>query len=42
MFLQPGDKALRDLISGVIVDSGNDAAVTLATYIAEPKMLLSV
>lgn len=35
MFLKPGSMvSVRDLISGVIVDSGNDAAVTLATYIA--------
>ena len=41
MFLQPGDKiSVRDLISGVIVDSGNDA-VTLATYIAGTQNILS-
>lgn len=35
MFLKPGDKiTVRNLISGIIVDSGNDAAVTLATHIA--------
>lgn len=35
MFLKPGDKVkLRDLISGTIVESGNDAAVTLAVHIA--------
>lgn len=35
MFLKPGDKiAIKDLIPGIIVDSGNDAAVTLATHIA--------
>jgi D-alanyl-D-alanine carboxypeptidase (penicillin-binding protein 5/6) len=35
MFLKPGQTvAVQDLISGIIVASGNDAAVTLATYIA--------
>ncbi len=35
MFLKPNDKvSVEDLISGVVVDSGNDAAVTLATAIA--------
>ncbi len=35
MFLKPGDQvAVRDLISGIIVDSGNDAAVTLALHLA--------
>lgn len=35
MFLKPGDKVtVRNLISGIIVESGNDAAVTLATHIA--------
>ncbi|APS58355.1 D-alanyl-D-alanine carboxypeptidase [Piscirickettsia salmonis] len=33
MFLKPGSQvAVKDLIQGIIVDSGNDAAVTLATY----------
>jgi len=35
MFLKPGDQvSVRDLISGIIVASGNDAAVTLALHIA--------
>lgn len=35
MFLKPGTQvSVRDLISGIIVDSGNDAAVTLALHIA--------
>ena len=35
MFLQPKEQvSVRNLISGVLVDSGNDAAVTLATNIA--------
>ena len=35
MFLKPhASVSVKDLISGIIVDSGNDAAVTLATYIA--------
>jgi D-alanyl-D-alanine carboxypeptidase (penicillin-binding protein 5/6) len=35
MFLKPNEKVkLQDLISGVIVDSGNDAAVTIATAVA--------
>jgi len=35
MFLKPGQTVtVRDLISGIIVASGNDAAVTLANYIA--------
>ncbi len=35
MFLKPGAQvAVRDLISGIIVDSGNDAAVTLALHMA--------
>jgi len=35
MFLKPGQQvSVQDLISGILVDSGNDAAVTLATYIA--------
>ncbi|MDO8954198.1 MAG: D-alanyl-D-alanine carboxypeptidase family protein [Gammaproteobacteria bacterium] len=35
MFLKPGQiVSVQDLISGILVDSGNDAAVTLATYIA--------
>lgn len=35
MFLKPGNKVtVRNLISGIIVDSGNDAAVTLATHVA--------
>jgi len=35
MFLKPRQQVkVRDLISGIIVDSGNDAAVTLAQYIA--------
>ncbi|NCX94419.1 MAG: D-alanyl-D-alanine carboxypeptidase [Gammaproteobacteria bacterium] len=34
MFLKPGDKVkLQDLILGTIVDSGNDAAVTIATLL---------
>lgn len=34
MFLKPHQKVtVQDLISGIIVDSGNDAAVTLATYL---------
>ncbi|WP_235602934.1 D-alanyl-D-alanine carboxypeptidase family protein [Piscirickettsia litoralis] len=33
MFLKPGSQvSVKELIQGVIVDSGNDAAVTLATY----------
>ncbi|MCF6766759.1 D-alanyl-D-alanine carboxypeptidase [Thiotrichales bacterium 19S11-10] len=35
MFLKPGEEVtVKDLLEGVIVASGNDAAVTLATYIA--------
>ncbi|GAA0469450.1 MULTISPECIES: serine-type D-Ala-D-Ala carboxypeptidase DacD [Tatumella] len=35
MFLKPGDKiSVRDLSRGVIVDSGNDACVALADYVA--------
>ncbi len=35
MFLKPNEKVkLQDLIYGVIVDSGNDAAVTIATTVA--------
>lgn len=35
MFLKPGSYvSVKDLIQGVIVESGNDAAVTLANYIA--------
>ncbi|MCF6766299.1 D-alanyl-D-alanine carboxypeptidase [Thiotrichales bacterium 19S3-7] len=35
MFLKPGSKvSVKDLLEGVIVASGNDAAVTLATYVA--------
>lgn len=35
MFLKPGQEvSVRNLISGIIVESGNDAAVTLATHIA--------
>jgi D-alanyl-D-alanine carboxypeptidase (penicillin-binding protein 5/6) len=35
MFLKPKEQpTVRQLISGIIVDSGNDAAVTLATYLA--------
>lgn len=35
MFLRPGMQVtVQQLIDGIIVDSGNDAAVTLATYIA--------
>ncbi len=35
MFLKPGSQVtIQQLIPGIIVDSGNDAAVTLATYIA--------
>ncbi|QKJ87738.1 Serine-type D-Ala-D-Ala carboxypeptidase [Paramixta manurensis] len=35
MFLKPGDKlTVRDLSRGVIIDSGNDACVALADYIA--------
>ncbi len=35
MFLSPGSEvSVQNLISGIIVDSGNDAAVTLANYIA--------
>lgn len=34
MFLKPGDKlSVRDLISGVLVASGNDAAVALAVHL---------
>lgn len=35
MFLKPGDKVtVRDLSRGVIIDSGNDACVALADYVA--------
>ncbi|WP_108652944.1 D-alanyl-D-alanine carboxypeptidase family protein [Dongshaea marina] len=35
MFLKPGSYVtVKDLLQGVIVESGNDAAVTLANYIA--------
>ena len=35
MFLKPGDKlSVRDLSRGVIIDSGNDACVALADYVA--------
>ncbi|MCL9783404.1 D-alanyl-D-alanine carboxypeptidase [Vibrio sp. S4M6] len=35
MFLKPGSfVTVKDLIQGVIVESGNDAAVTLANYVA--------
>lgn len=35
MFLKPGDKpTVRDLSRGVIIDSGNDACVALADYVA--------
>lgn len=35
MFLKPGQTvSVKDLLEGIIVASGNDAAVTLATYIA--------
>ncbi len=35
MFLKPGEQVtVQQLIPGIIVDSGNDAAVTLATHIA--------
>lgn len=35
MFLKPGDKVtVRDLMRGVIIDSGNDACVALADYVA--------
>ncbi|WP_318510693.1 D-alanyl-D-alanine carboxypeptidase family protein [Photobacterium leiognathi] len=35
MFLKPGSYvSVKDLIQGVIVESGNDAAVTLANYVA--------
>lgn len=35
MFLKPGDQvSVKDLISGIIVASGNDAAVTLALHLA--------
>lgn len=35
MFLKPGDKAtVRDLMRDVIIDSGNDACVALADYVA--------
>lgn len=35
MFLKPGEKvSVRDLSRGVIIDSGNDACVALADYVA--------
>lgn len=35
MFLKPGDRvSVRDLSRGLIVDSGNDACVALADYVA--------
>ena len=35
MFLKPGSfVSVKDLISGMLVESGNDAAVTLANYVA--------
>lgn len=35
MFIKPGDKiTVRDLSRGVIIDSGNDACVALADYVA--------
>jgi len=35
MFLKPGDRVtVRDLMRGVIIDSGNDACVALADYVA--------
>lgn len=35
MFLKPGDKVtVRDLSRGMIIDSGNDACVALADYVA--------
>lgn len=35
MFLKPGDKlTVRDLSRGIIIDSGNDACVALADYVA--------
>ncbi len=35
MFIKPGDKVtVRDLSRGVIIDSGNDACVALADYVA--------
>jgi D-alanyl-D-alanine carboxypeptidase (penicillin-binding protein 5/6) len=35
MFLKPGDKvSMRDLISGILVASGNDAAVAVAIHLA--------
>lgn len=35
MFLKPGEKvSVRDLSRGVIIDSGNDACVVLADYVA--------
>lgn len=35
MFLRPGDRVtVRDLSRGIIIDSGNDACVTMADYVA--------
>jgi D-alanyl-D-alanine carboxypeptidase (penicillin-binding protein 5/6) len=35
MFLKPGDRvSVRDLIRGIIIDSGNDACVAMADYVA--------
>jgi len=35
MFLKPGDRvSVRDLVRGIIIDSGNDACVAMANYVA--------
>jgi len=35
MFLKPGDRVtVRDLIRGIIIDSGNDACVAMADFVA--------
>lgn len=42
MFLKPGDRlSVRDLSRGLIIDSGNDACVALADYVAggEPQFV---
>lgn len=43
MFLKPGDQvAVSDLNKGVIIQSGNDACIALADYVAGSQSRLSV